>query len=127
MNDELLNGLTADALTHLLGVLQAKLSAIEEENRLIAVTEAIAFERLPGESIVALARYEAIRQRAALEGQFVISSESCALQLLRICDVRAHHFASLLQPFSGQLPQDDAQLQQMWCLGKPPWKECSPA
>ena len=44
MNDEFLND---DAVTHLRCSLQAKLSALEEENRLTARTEMIAFERQP--------------------------------------------------------------------------------
>ena len=98
----------------LLVYFKQKLSAMKEETRLVAITEMIAFEKLPEESIdLVLARYEAARQRAALEGHFLISSESCALQLLRICDIRAQHLVSLLQPFSGRLPQDDAQLRQL--------------
>ena len=74
----------------------------------------IAFEKLPSETFdLVLARCETIRERAALDNQFVTSSQSCALQLLRICDIQAQHLASLLQPFSGQLPQNDAQLKQM--------------
>jgi len=114
MNGILFNGIAVDPVTHLLDLLQAKFSAVEEKGRLIAITEMIAFERLPDESIdFVLERFEAVRQRAALEGQFVICSESCALQLLRICDIQAQHLDSLLQPFSGQLPQNDVQLQQM--------------
>ncbi len=52
-------------------------------------TEMLAFSRRSGESINALlARYEIVRQRAPTEGQFVMSIEGCALQILRACNVQ---------------------------------------
>ena len=57
----------------------------------------LAFTRRPGESINALlARYEIVRQRAATEGQFVMSVEGCALQLLRACNIRPEQLMLLL-------------------------------
>ena len=78
------------------------------------MSEMLAFARRPSESINAvLARYEVVRQRAALEGQFVMSNEGCALQLLRACGVQAQHLFNVLQPFGGQLPQNDVQFQEL--------------
>ena len=75
MNGGILNGVAVDAVTYLLGSLHAKFSALEEESRLTAMTDMLAFARRPSESINAvLARYEVVRQRAALEGQFVMSN-----------------------------------------------------
>ena len=114
MNGGMLNGVAVDAVTYLLGALHAKFSALEEESRLTAMTEMLAFNRKPSESINALlARYEVVRQRAAVEGQVVMSTEGCALQLLRACGIQAQHLFTLLQPFNGQLPQNDAQFQQL--------------
>jgi len=114
MNGGMLNGQMVDAVTYLLGALHARFSALEEESRLTAMTEMLAFSRRHGESINALlARYEVVRQRAAVEGQFVMSTEGCALQLLRACGIQASHLFNLLQPFNGQLPQNDAQFQQL--------------
>ena len=113
MNGGMLNGAMVDPVTFLLGNLHAKFSALEEESRLTAMTEMLAFARRPHESINSLlARYEIVRQRAAQEGQFVMSIEGCALQLLRAAGIQAQHLFTLLQPFQGQLPQDDAQ----WAL-----------
>ena len=110
MQGGMLNGVQVDPVTHLLGALHAKFSALEEESRLSAMTEMLAFSRKQGEGINALlARYEIVRQRAALEGQFVMSTEGCALQLLKACGIQAQHLFILLQPFGNQLPQDDAQ------------------
>ena len=38
-----------------------------------------------------------------------MSTEGCALQLLRACGIQAQHLFNLLQPFQGQLPQNDQQ------------------
>ena len=78
------------------------------------MTEMLAFTRRPGEAINAgLARYEIVRQRAAVEGQFVMSMEVCALQLLRACNIQPQHLFTLLQPFRGQLPQDEPQFHEL--------------
>ena len=114
INGGMLNGVMVDPVTYLLGALHAKFSQLEEESRLTAMTEMLAFARRNGESINALlARYEVVRQRAAVEGQFVMSVEGCALQLLRAYGIQAQHLFNLLQPFNGQLPQTEAQVQQM--------------
>eukprot|EP00974_Lingulodinium_polyedra_P089532 8681510-Lingulodinium_polyedra.AAC.1 len=84
MNGGLLNGVQVDPVTLLLGTFHARFSAWEEESRLTCMLEPFAFSRRPGENINGLlARYETVRQRAALEGQFVMSVEGCALQILR--------------------------------------------
>ena len=69
MNGGILNGVAVDAFTYLIGYLHAKFSALEEESRLTAMMEMLIFSRRHNESINAvLARYEVVRQRAALEG-----------------------------------------------------------
>ena len=49
MHGGILNGVQVDPVTYLLGGLHAKFSALEEESRLIAMTEMLAFARKPGE------------------------------------------------------------------------------
>ena len=108
------NGQQLDPVTYLIGALHAKFAALEEESRLQCMTEMLAFTRRPNETINAvLARYETVRQRAATEGQFIMSFEGCSLQLLRTCNIQASQLFILLQPFGGQLPQDEAQFQQL--------------
>eukprot|EP00974_Lingulodinium_polyedra_P026938 2597593-Lingulodinium_polyedra.AAC.1 len=76
MNGGLLNGVQVDPVTLLLGTLHARFSALEEESRLTCTLELLVFSRRPGDGINGLlARYETDRQRAALEGQFVMSVE----------------------------------------------------
>ena len=74
----------------------------------------LAFARRPGEHINdLLARYEVVRQRAATEGQFVMSIEGMSLQLLRAAGIQANQLMLLLQPFGGRLPTDEPQYHQM--------------
>ena len=49
MHGGILNGVQVDPVTYLLGGLHAKFSALEEESRLTAMTEMLAFARKPGE------------------------------------------------------------------------------
>ena len=80
--------------------LQDRFAALDEETRLASMTEMLAFARRPGESINALlSRYEIVRMRAATEGQFVMSVEGCALQLLRACNIHPQQLFLTLQPF----------------------------
>ena len=68
------------------------------------MTEMLAFSRKPGEGINAmLARYETVRHRANVEGQFVMSVEGCTLQILRSCNIGPQHLFALLQPFGGAI------------------------
>ena len=74
------------------------------------MTEFLAFARLPHEDINSmLARYETVRQRAAVEGQIAMPIEFCALQILRACNVAPQHLFNLLQPFNDQLPNTQEQ------------------
>ena len=80
MHGGVLNGVSVDPVTFLLGTLPARYSALEEESRLAAMTEMLGFQRRQGENINSLlARYDTVRQRANTEGQFVMSVEGCAL------------------------------------------------
>ena len=114
VNGGVMNGVAVDPVTYLLGSLHARFAALEEESRLSSMTEMLAFARRPGETINALlARYETVRQRAAIEGQFVMSIEGCSLQVLRACNIQSQHLFTLLQPFGGRLPRDDQQFRDM--------------
>ena len=104
------NGVMVDPVTYVIAGLHARFSPLEEESRLSAMTEMMAFTRKPGESINAvLSRYEVVRQRAALEGQFTMPIGGCALQLFRAIGVGPQHMMTLLQPIGGQLPTNDIE------------------
>ena len=105
MHGGLLNGVQVDPVTYLHGGLHATFSALEEESRLTAMTEMLAFARKPEEHISQLlARYDTVRHRAAVEGQFVASTEGCALQLCRAIGIGPQHLYTLLQPYGGVWP-----------------------
>ncbi len=73
-------GVQLDFVSHTLAALQDRFAALDEEARLASMTEMLAFFRRSGETINALpASDEIVRQRAAIEGQFVMSVEGCAL------------------------------------------------
>ena len=108
------NGVQLDPVLHMLAALQDRFAALGEEARLASMTEMLAFPRRPGETISALfARYEIVRQRAAIEGQFVVSVEGCALQLLRACNIHPNQLMLLLQPFAGMMPTTEPQFNQL--------------
>ena len=108
------NGVMVDPVTYLIHALHQRFSNLEEEGRLQSMTEMLAFERRPGESINSLiARYETVRQRAAIEGQLVISMEGCALQLCRAIGIRADQLPNYLQPFQGRFPQTENEFSQL--------------
>ena len=74
VNGGVRNGVQLGPVAYLAGALQVRNAALEEESRLTSMAEFLAFTRKPGESINALmARYETVRQRAAIAGQFVMS------------------------------------------------------
>ncbi len=108
------NGVQLDPVSYLMAALQDRFAALDEETRLASMTEMLAFARGPGESINALlSRYEIVRMRAATEGQFVMSVEGCALQLLRACSIHPQQLFQTLQPFGGMMPATEAQLSQL--------------
>ncbi|MFM7988134.1 MAG: hypothetical protein ACKPKO_53360, partial [Candidatus Fonsibacter sp.] len=110
MNGGMVNGIQVDPVTYVVHGLQQRFALLDDEHRLAAMTQRLAFSRRHGETINGtLARYEVVRQRAAREGHFVMSWEGCALQLLRACNVSSQQMIQFLQPFQGRLPQDEAE------------------
>ena len=72
-NGGVLNGQQLDPDNYLISNLATRFAPLEEESRLKAITEHLAFQRLPGESIdQLLLRCEIVRQRSATEGQLTI-------------------------------------------------------
>ena len=94
------SGVQRDPLSYLVVGLHARFAPLGEEARLHAMADLLSFGRRNGEGInQVLARYEIVRQRARTEGLFVMSTEGCALQLLRACGVSTNQMVQLLQPF----------------------------
>ena len=102
-------GRQLDPVSYIMAGLQSRFAQLDDETRLAAMTEMLAFQRLPNEGINAiLMRYEICRTRAANEGNFVMSMEGCALQLLRACNVSPQQFMTFLQPTGGRLPTNES-------------------
>ena len=67
MNGGVVNGVQVDPVTYIAAGLQNRVALLDDEHRLAAMTQLLAFSRRHGESINGmLARYEVVRQRAAL-------------------------------------------------------------
>ena len=109
------DGVQLDPLSYLVVGLHARFAPLGEETRLQAMTELLSFGRRSGEGInQVLTRYEIVRQRAHSEGFFVMSTEGCALQLLRACGVSTNQMMQLLQPFNTTLPANEQQLSALF-------------
>ena len=61
----------------------------------------------------ALSRYELVRGRARDEGNFVMSVEGAALQLLRAYQISPAQLMTLLQPLNNNLPTTEAEFRQL--------------
>ena len=109
-NGGVIDGQPLDPVTYLISSLATRFAPLEEESRLKAMTEYLAFQRLPGESIdQLLLRYEIVRQRSAAEGQFTMNTEGQSLQLLRACNSNTSQLGQPLQPLQGRLPANEAE------------------
>ena len=111
----MVDGNQLDPLSYLVVGLHSRFAPLGEETRLLAMTELLSFSRRNGEGInQVLARYEIVRQRARTEGLFVMSTEGCALQLLRACGVSTNQMMQLLQPFQTNLPSNEQELNALF-------------
>ena len=108
------NGEHLDPVTYIISGLHRNFAQLDEETRLAAMTEFLAFARRQGESISSvLARYELVRNRARNEGNFDMNVEGNALQLLRATHTSETHMIEFLRPFGGRLPATEVELQQL--------------
>ena len=113
-NGGMINGVQLDPVSFLLHGLQMRFAPLDEETRLRATQDLLAFARRPGESIDALiSRFELTRARARNEGGGTLGVETASLLLLRACGVNTQQFQVLTQPFGLRLPTTEAELAQM--------------
>ena len=105
-----INGVPVAPVSYIIAGLQIRFAALEDETRLAAGDQILSFRRRRNESINAtLSRYEGVRTRAYREGNFVQTTEVCAIQLLRACNVTPQQIVQFLQPFQGRLPTTEAE------------------
>ena len=73
------------------------------------------FHRKPGEGIDSfLSRFDLVRNRAATEGQFTVPAQQIAIMLLQETRIQGGAILhSMLEPFGLQLPNTEAQIQEL--------------
>ena len=114
MNGAMYEGVFHDPVSYIIAGLRGRFGQLDEETRLAAMTEMLAFTRHPQENInQVLSRYELVRGRARDEGNFVMSVEGAALQLLRACHCSPAQLMTLLQPLNNNLPTTEAEFRQL--------------
>ena len=114
MNGGIHNGVAYDPVGYIIAGLRSRFGQLDEETRMSAMNEMLAFARRPGENInMILSRYDLVRGRARNEGQFVMAVEGCAMQLLRACGTNPTQMMQLLQPLNYRLPNSEEEFLQM--------------
>jgi hypothetical protein len=113
-NGGIVNGERLDPVTYIVAGLHRNFAQLDEETRLAAMTEFLAFQRRSGESISSvLARYDLVRNRARQEGNFDMNVEGNALQLLRATHTTETQMIEFLRPFNNVLPTTEEQLRTL--------------
>ncbi|CAE7719417.1 NPF8.5 [Symbiodinium sp. CCMP2592] len=109
-----INGRQLDPVSYLLHGLSTRFAPLDEETRLRAAQDLLAFGRRHGETVDALvSRFEITRQRARTEGGGALSVETASLLLLRACGVNSEQFQALTQPFGLRMPSTEQEYAQM--------------
>ena len=114
-NGGVMGGVQLDPVGYLMAGREMRFGQLDEETRMAAMNEFMAFARRRHENInEVLSRFELVRDRARLEGNFVMSVEGCALQLLRALNISHTQLSTLLQPFGMRFPGTEQELQQLY-------------
>ena len=91
-----------------------RFAPLDEETRLRATQDLLAFTRRQGETFDALiSRFELTRARVRNEGGGTLGVETASLLLLRACSLSTDQLQALTQPFGLRLPSSEAELAQM--------------
>ena len=108
------NGVPLDPVANILLKLHHRFAQQDIVTQLNAMAEMTEFRREGQEGINStLTRFEVIRNRAATEGQFVMSHEGYAAKLMfqrRLTDAQIEQ---LLLPYGGDFPRNEDQFQQL--------------
>ena len=110
-----INGVQLDPLTYIVERLRERFAPLDTETRMNAMTELIAFQRRPNETIDSLiTRFDLVRHRAVIDSNFVMPAEFNALQFLRCIDIQQADLMQLLAPLGHRLPNTEQELQLMF-------------
>ena len=103
-----------DPLTFLMHALQERFGNLGEEVRVQAVTELMSFNRKGNEPIDSLlVRFDSVRTRAADQGGAIVSVQGVTWILLRAIGISDQQLITLLTPFGGLFPANEAELTQL--------------
>ena len=101
-------------VTVLLRGLARRFAALDVENSIKAIAELMSFRRQAGESVdQTLARFDVTRHRAEQQANFQLGPTGFAWLLLNSLGVPPALWSQFLQPFQGNIPQTEDQLQQL--------------
>ena len=108
------NGVQLDPVSYIIAGLHSQFAQLDEETRIQAMCEFLAFNRRSSESINSmLARHEIVRNRARVDGRFDMGVEGVALQIVRILHFTPHQLVELLRTFGGSFPSNEGELRLM--------------
>jgi hypothetical protein len=114
MNGGVINGIHLDPVTYIVAGLHRNFANLDEETRLAAVTEFLAFQRRQVENTNTLiARYELVRNRARNEGNFDMGAEGNSLTILRATNQSVEQLEHLLRPTNGSLPHTEDEFREL--------------
>ena len=106
------NGVALDPVSNILLKLHHRFAQQDIVTRMNAMAEMLQFKREGGEGINStLTRFEVIRNKAAAEGQFIMSIEAYAMMLCIKCRLTLHQIENLFLPYGGDPPKEEAQFQ----------------
>ena len=99
-----------NGLTFLLQLLSRSFAPLVEETNLRAISDLYSFTKQPGERTDAImARFENTRLRARTQGGIALGPIQAAWMLLLALKISPRFWVQVLQPFGGQLPQNEQQ------------------
>ena len=103
-----------DPLTYLMYQLSARFARLGEEVRIGSIGELMTFARQPHEWIdLLLQRFESLRIRAQEQGGLALSVPGISWLLIRAIGVTEAQLMTLLTPFQGTLPANEARFEEL--------------
>ena len=110
----IVNGVQVEPTSFLMHALAERYAALGEEASLDAMAAFMNFDALPGERVdELLIRFDNVRQRAIEYGQLNLNIQGVTWILLKALHVNENQLLTLLQPFGGRFPQNQAELDDL--------------
>ena len=104
----------ATGLSVLINMLKNKFAPLHEEMAIRAMSDMMAFTRLPHERIdEMIARFDTVRYRSRSVGNMPLSPRHAAWMLMQAMRISPQQWLTLLQPLQGGLPNTEQELDQL--------------